>query len=383
MSGVMGWFYRRFPALLMARRNLMRTKIRTLLAALGIVIGVIAIASLGIFGVTLKYQITQNIGDIGNEVIVRPSFEGDFEPFSEREIREISGIAPADATVVSIKSVRTRVTLQRGETQTEQVEAMRRPSLLYDAKEGTIPDPLRSGAVVGTDVARENDLQPGDTISINGSNVRVRAVLAQQQGLLGGGDDAIIVSEDRYKSVGYTQVRIVTESGPEANQTAVALREQMNDRRNRVQVTDLSQIANNIGQVFTALNLFLTGIGSISLLVAGVSILNVMLMSTVERKEEIGVLRAVGFQRLDVLKIMLAEATLLGVLGGVIGVVFSLVAGGVINFYLVDDALLVLRGENFLYIGLAFTFGVGTALVSGFYPAWKAANERPVEALRS
>lgn len=93
-------------------------------------------------------------------------------------------------------------------------------------------------------------------------------------------------------------------------------------------------------------------------------------------------MRAVGFQKRDVLKIMLTEAVLLGILGGAIGVVFSVAAGGVINFFVVGDALLVFRPGNFVYIGLAFGFGVATALLSGLYPAWKAANERPVDALR-
>ena len=107
-----------------------------------------------------------------------------------------------------------------------------------------------------------------------------------------------------------------------------------------------------------------------------------MLMSTVERRQETGVLRAVGFQKLDVLKVMLSEAVLLGVVGGVAGVAFSLAAGVAVNHFMVGDPTLASRPQNFLYIGLAFAFGVGTSLLSGLYPAWKAANERPVGALR-
>jgi putative ABC transport system permease protein len=107
-----------------------------------------------------------------------------------------------------------------------------------------------------------------------------------------------------------------------------------------------------------------------------------MLMSTVERREEIGVMRAVGFQKMDVLKIMLSEATLLGFVGGVVGIGVGVAAGMIINHVITGTVTTAFRPQNFVYIGLAFAFGVGTALLSGFYPAWKAANERPVDALR-
>nr|WP_324666281.1 FtsX-like permease family protein [Haloarcula sp. CK38] len=106
-------------------------------------------------------------------------------------------------------------------------------------------------------------------------------------------------------------------------------------------------------------------------------------MSTVERREEIGVLRAVGFQRRDVLRVMLAEALLLGIFGGLVGIVLSLGAGLLINHLVLDDALAVVQPESIGYILLAFAFGVLASVVSGLYPAWKAASEEPVEALRS
>jgi putative ABC transport system permease protein len=381
---MLGSVYRRFPALLMARRNLTRTKVRSILAALGIVIGVIAIASLGMFGLTLRYQITQNLGEIGNQVLVSPATDAGAEHLSERDLRQIRTIAGADATVVPMKMRITQVSYGREPPDPRSVTGIERPSQLYEAREGSIPDPYRSGALVGPDLADEEDLAPGDTMSVNGTTVRVVAVLASGEGFgFTSPSNDIVLSTRSFEQRGYDQVVMTAENPPAANETAAAVRARLNDRRERVNVQDFSGVADQIGQTFQALNLFLIGIGSISLLVAGVSILNVMLMSTVERREEIGVMRAVGFQKRDVLKIMLSEAILLGLLGGVVGVVFSLLAGGVINQFVVGDAFLVLRPGNFLYIGVAFGFGVGTALLSGLYPAWKAANERPVDALRS
>ena len=390
---MIGGFDRRLPSLYMARRNLSRTKVRSVLAALGIVIGVIAIASLGMFGLTLRYQISESLGGLGNQVLVTPGEDADGS-ISVRDLREIETVAGPETTVVPSKARSTVVTYGRGGgggggdpaagSERRIVRGVENPGLIYTAREGEIPDPYRSGALIGPSVAEQYDLGPGDAISINGSSTRVVAVLEAGNGFgfMSPSNDIILPNRE-FQGRGYSQVLVSTESSTVANETAVALRSELNGRRELVQVQDFSSVADSIGQTFNALNLFLIGIGSISLLVAGVSILNVMLMSTVERREEIGVLRAVGFQKRDVLKIMLSEAVLLGLIGGIVGVAFSLVAGMVINHFIVGDALLAFRPSNFLYIGLAFTFGVGTSLLSGLYPAWKAANERPVEALRS
>jgi len=378
----------------MARRNLSRTKVRSVLAALGIVIGVIAIASLGMFGLTLRYQITESLGDLGNQVLVTPGEDSD-GTISERDLREIQAVAGPGTTVVPSKARGTVVSYGRGGGgggpgkpsaggERRIVRGIENPGLIYNAREGVIPDPYRSGALIGPSIAEEYDLGPGDAISINGSSTRVVAVLASGSGFgFMNPSNEIILPNREFQRRGYSQVLVSTQSSTVANETAVALRSELNGRRELVQVQDFSDVADSIGQTFQALNLFLIGIGSISLLVAGVSILNVMLMSTVERREEIGVLRAVGFQKRDVLKIMLSEAVLLGVIGGIAGALFSLVAGMVINHFIVGDAFLAFRPSNFVYVGLAFAFGVGTSLMSGLYPAWKAANERPVEALRS
>jgi putative ABC transport system permease protein len=114
-----------------------------------------------------------------------------------------------------------------------------------------------------------------------------------------------------------------------------------------------------------------------------VSIFNVMLMSTAERRQEIGVLRAVGVQKRDVLRTLLVEAALLGVVGGAVGALLSgLVAVGL---GLVVEQVgfgVILVPSNGLYLVGAFAFGVVVSVVSGLYPAWRAASERPVESLR-
>jgi putative ABC transport system permease protein len=375
--------YRRFPTLLIARRNLARTKARSALAMLGIVIGVLAIASLGVFGATLSQSVTGSLGDIGNQIVVSPASEGPGQatPLSDRELREIERVS-GDAQVVPVRQNVSRVSF-RGEGTVATLYGMTDPAAAYEAETGRIPSPLRSGALVGSNLAAELDVGVGDSLSVGNRTVRVLAVLEPSGGFspVDPGSAVVLPVRDVGGS-GFTSVVVDTESGQAANETAVAIREALNGREERVSIFELGQIVDQIGSVFEAVNLFLVGIGSISLLVAGVSILNVMLMSTIERRGEIGVLRAVGYQRRDVLKIMLSEALLLGLVGGVVGAGFSLVGGLVIAQLILGDAASALTPQNALYIVAALGFAVVTSVLSGLYPAYKAANEEPVEALR-
>jgi len=371
----------RFPSLKMAYRNLSRTKIRSALAALGIIIGVVAIASLGVFGVTLKSSVTGNLGDIGNQVIVSPSNEDGVTELTNRDVQQVQRTS-STATVTPMKQRVEAVDFGDGTPRRQVLLGVEQPARIYNATEGRIPDPLRSGVLVGESLAEEHDLSPGSTITINGSQERIKAVITSSgSGIFLDPSNRIVAPPTSFTG-NYDQVVVSETDGEAANDTAVAIRASLNDRQQRVNVQELSSFVDQIGSVFDALNLFLLGIGSISLLVAGISILNVMLMSTVERREEIGVLRAVGFQKRDVLRVMMAEALLLGVFGGLIGVVLALGAGLVINQLVLDDALAVFQVESLWYIILAFAFGVFASIISGLYPAWKAASEEPVEALR-
>ncbi|GGM29158.1 ABC transporter substrate-binding protein [Haloarcula argentinensis] len=366
----------------MARRNLTRTKMRSLLASLGIVIGVVAIASLGMFGVALQYSFTQNLGNVGNQLTVYPNSGENVTELTERDIRTIRREASPTATVSPVKTRAEPVSYNREDAVRKTIYGIENPGELYEAKEGRV-SPFRSGALVGSSVAEAHDLHPGSQITINGTSVRIRAVLEEGDAFSSTNpDNRVIVPATSFSQSGYSEVYVTESTGTQANETAIGIRDALNEREDRVFVRELGSLVDSIEEQFQIINTVLAGIASISLLVAGISILNVMLMSTVERREEIGVLRAVGYQKRDVLKVMLMEATLLGFLGGIAGVILSLGAGLAINHYAVGDAMAVFRLPNAWYVGAAFAFGVLTSIVSGLYPAWKAASEEPVDALR-
>lgn len=91
--------YERVPWLLIARRNVARTPVRSALAALGIVIGVLAIASLGVFGATLQFSVTQNLGNIGNDLTVSPATSQGVQSLTDRDVRDVERAVGSDVVV--------------------------------------------------------------------------------------------------------------------------------------------------------------------------------------------------------------------------------------------------------------------------------------------
>ena len=132
------------------------------------------------------------------------------------------------------------------------------------------------------------------------------------------------------------------------------------------------------GSVTSVLTVFLGAIASISLLVGGIGIMNIMLVSVTERTREIGLRKAVGAKRLDILGQFLTEAVIMAVLGGALGIVL-----GLIGAYAVRTAVPELdTSVTFDSIALAVGFSVAVGLFFGIYPASRAAGLNPIDALR-
>lgn len=379
-QGMSGGLWR-FPALALGIRNLRRNRLRTLLAALGICIGVFVIVVLGVFGTVLQLSASQELGGIGNQVIVSPAAETDADALTPRQIQDIDRAAIGRGTAVPLYSDTALASAGSSNTPT-QVYGVDNPAALFEGEDDALPVEHRGGAFVGASVAETLDLQVGNAVEVGGTQYRVVGLLAPSEDITPIQADNAIVLPEREFSGGYDQAVVVADSPEDATAVAEEIRATLNVRTEQVDIFELSEILDTISEFFTLLNRFLIALGSVSLLVAGVSILNLMLMSTAERRGEIGLMRAVGIHRESVLKVLLVEAALLGAIGGLAGALLSGLAA--LALWAVTpvglDVVLVWRNGAYLFGG--FVFGVAVALISGAYPAWKAAAERPVEALR-
>ncbi|MFB6163019.1 MAG: ABC transporter permease [Halococcoides sp.] len=406
----------RLPSVQMAWRNLWRNRLRTVLAALGILVGVVAIAGLGIAGTALQYGATQQFEGLADTVQIRPGpaidgsqdqrpppgrvtrgphgepvrvggrkvvrFEGGGLP-SERRIgpghRERLERVADNATVIPIKQTSLDLST-RNRTESVRVEVVDRPRPLYNVTRGDVPDPFVTGALVNEEVARELGIEVGDLVTIGDRSVRVQALTSD--GGLGTRESPVVISGP-IPQRGYDEVVILADDADAAAGLATTINATFNDDGPVFEIHSRADIGQRTSNFFNIINVILMGIGSISLFVASVSILNVLLMSTVERRGEIGILRAVGISRFEVLRMILTEAVLLGVLGGAGGALIATGLGALLYHVLFDDPTLVFMWRNVRFLVVAFGFGTVASLLSGLYPAWRAASADPVEAIRS
>ena len=132
-----------------------------------------------------------------------------------------------------------------------------------------------------------------------------------------------------------------------------------------------------MGNITQYIYLAMIVITSVGLMVGGIGVMNIMLVSVTERTREIGVRKAIGAKRSNIILQFLTEATTLSGAGGVIGIIFGIILGLSVNAML-DFPM----GVSIFWIAVGFAVSVSVGLVSGVYPAFKAARLDPIEALR-
>ena len=377
-----------------AQRSIRLHWLRSLLAVLGIVIGVVAISSMGILGNSLVLSVGEALSDVGDTVVVYPH-SGGFgggpgvqtnDVITGRQVQQIErAVGANDVIPLHVGADRIEVGGEDGVAQVYGMETDDIP-LLLEVTEGVY---LRgaSGAMVGQALAETYDLDVGSRITVGDESLRVVGILAERGvGFDINPDQAVIVSDQWYTSVyreeDYDQVIVKVRNLEDIEEVKNAIDATLNRRETVVDVFDTRMILETILETFSTISTFTTAIGGISLVVAGVSIFNVQMMSVTERTKEVGIIRSIGTRRREVMKMFLYEAFLLGLLGSAIGGMLSFGGGYVALLIMLQDTSYLFAPSSLVYIPYGMLFGIGTSLVSGLYPAWKAANLNPIDALR-
>ena len=154
-----------------------------------------------------------------------------------------------------------------------------------------------------------------------------------------------------------------------------------------VSVISSTAVLSLLSSIFSIIQLFLVGIAAISLLVAGIGIMNIMIVSLIERTREIGILKALGMKSRTVLLIFLGESVIIGLIGAVLGIglgcggPFAGIGGGQAAGVGTGGMDIVPVLTPAVLIG-ALGFGIGVSVIFALYPAWRASKLKPVEALR-
>jgi len=374
----------------LARRNVSRHWLRSILAVTGIAIGVVAIATLGIMGNSINLMFNDMVSDVGDTITVSPATRSGTTELTKRQVDDITRAVGANR---AIPFATTFDSVTVGETKSGAmiyaIPAKDIPFLL-GIEAGAYPKDTGSGCVIGKTLAensKDTGLKLGARATIGNETLRVVGVLEERgMGFDINPDSAVIVPyswySNHYDKDTYDQVIVKVRDVNDLDAVKEAIEQKMNRRENVVTVMDTRGILKEVFAAVDSITVFLMGIGAVSLIVAGVSILNVMLMSVTERIKEIGVLRSIGTRRSEVMRMFIYEALILGLVGAAIGGVLSFGTGYMMTAVFSGNPDYFFNPTSLLYIVFGMAFGIGMSAVSGIYPAWKAAHLNPIQALR-
>ncbi|MGB8253068.1 MAG: ABC transporter permease [Anaerolineaceae bacterium] len=396
--------------------SLTANKLRTGLTMLGIIIGVAAVIAMLAIGNGAKQSIVSSIESAGTNLIFITSYsEGgarNLTPLTLADSEAIAspGAAPSVAAVAPSVSASYTVTYLDESTTatiygvTSDYATVRKTNVTqgsFITQEQV--DNRSTVAVIGVGIAddlfntRENLL--GNKIRIDDMIYTIIGVLKEAGGSSFGSEDnqifiplttaqSRLVSRSSVKNaVSTISVSALSTDTVDAAISEITIilrtRHKITGDTNDFRVLSQESMAEMASSITGVLTLFLGGIGGISLLVGGIGIMNIMLVSVIERTREIGLRKAVGARKRDILSQFLIESLIIGVAGGLMGILL----GSLISFLIGRIASASGTSLNPVVslgsILLATLFSIAVGLIFGLYPANRAANLEPVEALRS
>jgi putative ABC transport system permease protein len=399
-----------------ALHSLSANKMRSGLTMLGIIIGVMSVIAMLSIGEGAQAAITAQINSIGtNLLFIRPgstqqggvrTAEGSAGTLTLQDAQALNGLP--DVVGVSPETDTFGQVVYLGNNAVGRIVGV--TSNYLDVMNGSVADGdfvsnanVTAGspvAVLGSQIASQlfNGAEPvGQEVRINNQPFRVIGVMQSQggtgflnqdtqvfvpittansrlaRGSFRGGD---LVSDITVKITSASAQNVVT---PEITDVL--------DQRHHVQfqsdftITSQQDILNTANQVTGILTIFLGGIAAISLVVGGIGIMNIMLVSVTERTREIGIRKAVGAHKRDILAQFLTEATILSLSGGIIGILLGMLIARLISGIQVGNSTLMTVVDP-SSVMLAVLFSAGVGLFFGSYPASRAATLNPIDALR-
>ena len=406
----------------MAIRSLISQKLRTLLTMLGIIIGTGAVIGLISVGQGAQTTITSQIQGLGSDLIF--VFPGNFTTAMTRRVISRDTLTLKDAEAIAdpaqtslVVGVAPKVSVagflvyqgttdsQRIVGSTPEFETVSNRPVEYGAFfTKTELDNSTRVVVLGAQTARTLF---GDAQSAVGQNLRINklpfvvvGVLKEVGGIdfTGPRDNAAVIpittlmrvfKSDHSVSDASNRVDVIDVAVIDAQSIDIAIADIQTILRERHRIrigadddfTVASQkdILGILSQITGILTLFLSVIAGISLLVGGIGIMNIMLVSVTERTREIGIRKAVGAKRSDILMQFLVESVLLSFTGGALGIGFGWLISVVINQIAGSSFHSVLTPSA---VAMSFGFSVFVGLFFGIYPASRAASLNPIEALR-
>lgn len=392
----------------LAVKNIRKKGVRSWLTMLGIFIGIAAVVSLTSLGQGMEDAIGDEFAKMGSDVIIIMPGTG-FESMGsnkltehdERIIKNVRGVvntAPMISKIAKVDHGREAVyTFVSGVPVDDRYKILQDMES-FDIEEGRdLQDGDKYRTIAGIrfsegDVFEGKKLKSGDKLVIDGVDFKLVGILKR----IGNDQDdsqlliPLSAAEEIFSEPDYDTIMVRVKKGFEPSDVADDIKQKMRRDRNQKEgeedfnVQTSEQLLESVGGVISSVQSVVVGIALISLMVGGIGIMNAMYTSVLERTQEIGVMKALGAKRDDILSMFLIEAGLMGAIGGVVGTIIGLGMSKSVEYYAVSQLNITLLKAStspaIIFGAISFSFIVGC--VSGVFPALQASKLRPVEALR-
>lgn len=380
----------------MALTSVWSNKTRSFLTMLGIIIGISSVIVLVGMGQGTKQKVSDQIEKLGTNLITVNITGRRVIPITNDEITELKtkpGIKDISPNI-SQGNVNIKAGDKSGTTNLEGILPNYSEIRKVNVSAGRfISDRDNENrfkvCLIGQDTANTifgtTDVV-GKTMYINGIEFNIVGVLeAQGTSMTGSSDDRILIplstAERLLKTADIKTFYVEASSKDKVNDAMAYLQLFLNKKygsnSNSYRVMNQTSLLDTANTTNQSLTTMLAGIAAISLLVGGIGIMNIMLVSVIERTREIGIRKAIGAKRSVIMIQFLIEAVVISSLGGIIGVILGFLGGYIAQRFLNMTVLI----SNNVVLG-AFLFSVVVGVVFGLYPAAKASKLNPIEALR-
>jgi putative ABC transport system permease protein len=381
-------------------------RLRSALTALGIAVGVAAVVLLTSIGEGIHRFVISEFTQFGtNLVAINPGKTSTFG-LSGAILGTIRPLSTDDALALQrVPYVEDLVPMVQGNAEIEAGRIKRRTMILgtgpklpvvFQLQVATgrfLPDDdteaPRAYVVLGSKVHRElfgDKSSLGARVRVGGERYRVIGVMASKGQILGFDlDDAVYIpvvrSMDMFDREGLLEIDVLYRAGAPVDEVVAGIKRILIARHGKEDftLTTQQQMLDVLGSILNVLTFAVGALGGISLLVGGVGILTIMTIAVSERTAEIGLLRALGAERWQILSLFLGEAVALSTLGGIAGL-----AGGASIVWLIHVLVPGLPVHTpWTYAGMAEVIAISVGLIAGILPARRAAGMDPLEALRA
>ena len=369
----------------MAWKNIKRQKSRTILTTLGIIIGIGAIVALGSIAEGLDAAIQSGLQVTAGKITVTEAggglfgFTGELDDDDLATVQALGGVKDAVPVIFHAENI---MALQGPEWIAIGIDPSKGEYFVGESIEMEDGREIDEGesdvAMIGYGFSQTWNVGVGDSWTIKEEDFEIIGVIEETG--VSDIDDTLIVPFDGLQDVLETDTYQMLYVIPDDIGDTESLAEEIEDSSDRLDAMTSQELARQAGALVDQIRIFTFGIGAVAAFVGGLGVMNTMIMAVMERRREIGVMKAIGATNSRVLIQILTESAMISFIGGIGGIFLGVLGSFVLSNVIGGGQITATVTPGLAFSGLCFALFLG--IIGGLYPARTAARMDPVEALR-